>query len=214
MAKGGLTLESSTLQNFEGLIGSGNKKCKLEDGSLAEFMDVPLSEALKDQADVYLLRCVTVSMYPRLNYTTGYRFLVYGNIPWRSAASAFLKAFCNTLQPSYAVPSPYVLSGHVFDAEITRVHCLEVGRLQKSKFNTLLIDGWEDKLRHALAGCVAARVNDAPSVLGLNDMSGSRVTADGYLDAALKSLDAMDIQNGRHLIAITTDNPTVMQAFR
>ena len=81
------------------------------------------------------------------------------------------------------------------------------------KFNTLLIDGWEDKLRRALAGCVAARVNDAPSVLGLNDMSGSRATADGYLDAALKSLDAMDIQNGRYLIAITTDNPTVMQAF-
>jgi len=100
------------------------------------------------------------------------------------------------------------------DAEAARVQIEEIDRLKKAKRLTLLFDGWEDKLRRSLYGTVAARVGEYPTVLSLDDLTGHRGSADKYLETAKKAMKNMEIEDGRNIIALTTDNPTVMQSFR
>ncbi|KAF8192079.1 ribonuclease H-like domain-containing protein [Pholiota molesta] len=104
------------------------------------------------------------------------------------------------------------------DIKLLRVRLEELGRVKKSKRHTFLIDVWEDLLKRSIYGSVAAQVAaqvaEYPSILSLEDMTGSRATADGIMDAAEKALQAMDLADGRNFIAMTTDNPTVMQAVR
>ena len=79
---------------------------------------------------------------------------------------------------------------------------------------TLLLDGWEDRLRRSLYGSVAVEVGHDPIVLALEDMTGVRGTAENLVTVSQKALKRMEIGSGKNLIAVTTDNPTVMQAFR
>lgn len=51
-------------------------------------------------------------------------------------------------------------------------------------------------------------------MLSLDDMTGKRGSANGLLENSAKALNAMDLGDGINFIAVTTDNPTVMQAFR
>jgi hypothetical protein len=91
----------------------------------------------------------------------------------------------------------------------------ETARFQSYKCFTFLTDGWEDKRHRSLTGCVAARMSGDPIVLGLVDMTGNRGSAEGYMRAALESMGRMEIDASlcTHFRALTTDNPTVMQAF-
>jgi hypothetical protein len=52
-----------------------------------------------------------------------------------------------------------------------------------------------------------------PVVLTLEDMTGTWSTADNLLIASTKTMKTMEIDDGKQVIAVTTDNPTVMQAF-
>lgn len=100
------------------------------------------------------------------------------------------------------------------DGERARVEVEDMARLKSSKRLTLLFDGWEDKLRRSLYGTVASQINDAPVVVSLDELTGSRGTADQYLDTILGAMKVMELEDGENVIALTTDNPTVMQAFR
>jgi len=60
---------------------------------------------------------------------------------------------------------------------------------------------------------VAAEVSKYPTVLSLEDMTGNQATAEGIMVAAEKAMQEMDLLYGKSFIAITMDNPTVMQAF-
>jgi hypothetical protein len=100
------------------------------------------------------------------------------------------------------------------DAEAARVQIEEIDRLKKGKRLTLLFDGWEDKLRRSLYGTVTAQVGEYPTVLSLDDLTGHRGSANKYLETAKKAMKNMEIEDGRNIIALTTDNPTVMQSFR
>jgi hypothetical protein len=100
------------------------------------------------------------------------------------------------------------------DGERARVEVEDVARLKSSKRLTLLFDGWEDKLRRSLYGTVASQINDAPVVVSLDELTGSRGTADQYLETMLGAMKVMELEDGENIIALTTDNPTVMQAFR
>ena len=100
------------------------------------------------------------------------------------------------------------------DSEAARVQIEEIGRIKERKRLTLLIDGWEDRLKRSLYGSVASEVNQYPVVLSLEDMTGHRGSADKLLEASQKALKTMEIEDGQNIIALTTDNPTVMQAFR
>ena len=79
---------------------------------------------------------------------------------------------------------------------------------------TLLFDGWEDRLRRSLYGTVAAERGEPPSVLSLDELTGSRGTAEKYLETTKAALKKMDLDDGRNFVALTTNNPTVMQAYR
>ena len=45
-------------------------------------------------------------------------------------------------------------------------------------------------------------------------MTGNRATAENILKVAVEGLKTMELEGGRNIIAVTTDNPTVMQSFR
>ncbi|KAI0073357.1 hypothetical protein K474DRAFT_1603514 [Panus rudis PR-1116 ss-1] len=100
------------------------------------------------------------------------------------------------------------------DAEYARVTVDERDRLSKREFITFLIDGWEDSARRSLYGCVAAGVGEYPQVLGLEDLTGHRGSADKLVQVATKVLEPPGVNLVRNVVAATTDDPTVMQSFR
>ncbi|KAI5990358.1 hypothetical protein EDC04DRAFT_2911953 [Pisolithus marmoratus] len=97
--------------------------------------------------------------------------------------------------------------------EAVRVQQEEIDRLKPQKKITLLLDGWEDCLKRSLYGSVAVEVNHYPVVLALEDMTGLRGTAENLVAISQKAMNGMEIGDGKNVIAITTDNPTVMQAY-
>ena len=99
------------------------------------------------------------------------------------------------------------------DGEAARVQIEEVERVKQRKRLTLLIDSWEDKLKRSLYGTVASEVNQYPVVLGLEDMTGYRGSAEKILETSQRAMDSMELGDGENFIALTTDNPTVMQSY-
>ncbi|KAJ7602520.1 ribonuclease H-like domain-containing protein [Mycena rosella] len=79
---------------------------------------------------------------------------------------------------------------------------------------TLLFDGWEDKLRRSLYGTVGTGMDECPSLISLDNMSGYRGSADKYMETIVGGLEKMEMADAKNVIALTTDNPSVMQSFR
>ena len=50
-------------------------------------------------------------------------------------------------------------------------------------------------------------------LLSLDHITGYQGSVDTIFATALKALCCMEFQDGKNIIAVTTDNPTVMQAF-
>jgi hypothetical protein len=107
-----------------------------------------------------------------------------------------------------------VLSHRLLDGEKARVHLTEMARLKACNWFMLLFDRWEDKKRRSIYGSVAAQLNKDPIILGLENLTGKRATANTYLETIQTSMQKMDIGDGKQFIALTTDNPSVMQLFR
>ncbi|GLB43923.1 hypothetical protein LshimejAT787_1501070 [Lyophyllum shimeji] len=165
--------------------------------TLAGLVDFPLTEAQKQRADVKL-----------------FRFIVHMNIAFSVTENWYFNDFLRDLRPLYVTPSRYVILHSIMDSEAARVRLEELERIQKRSKLTYLIDGWEDLLKRSLYGSVAAEVGQYPTVLSLEDMTGNRATAEGIMDATEKAMREMDLLDGRKFIAMTTDNPTVMQTVR
>jgi hypothetical protein len=100
------------------------------------------------------------------------------------------------------------------DAEAARVQLKDLKYLETRSKLMLLIDEWEDVLRRSLYGFVVAEVKEQPVVLTLEDFTGERATAEGLKIASVKALEEMDLKDAKKLIAVTTDNPTVMVLYR
>ena len=107
-----------------------------------------------------------------------------------------------------------MLTNSIKDAELCWVQIEEIAHLKERKRLTFLINGWEDKLKRSLYGSLAAEVNKYPIVLNLEDMIGHQGSAIGLMEAAEQALKTMEVEDGENFIAVMTDNPTVMQAFR
>jgi hypothetical protein len=86
--------------------------------------------------------------------------------------------------------------------------------LKARKHLTLLFDGWEDRLQHSLYGTVAAEHGEPPSILSLDELTGSQGTAEKYHETKKAAIKKMDLDDGQNFVALTTDNLTVMQAYR
>ena len=78
---------------------------------------------------------------------------------------------------------------------------------------TLLFDGWEDALRWNIYGTVGVGVGNYPIVMSLDDMTGKRGMAENYLATIKGVMKGMGIEKGIQALALTTDNPMVMQSF-
>ena len=78
------------------------------------------------------------------------RFIVHANIAFSAAENWFFHNFVDEIRPSYSVPSRYVLSHSIMDAELSRVQLEEISCVQERKRLTFLLDGWEDLLKHSL----------------------------------------------------------------
>ena len=100
------------------------------------------------------------------------------------------------------------------DREAARVQLEELEWLKNRTKLTMLFDRWDDRIGCSLYGTVASEVNQYPIVLSLDDMTGHRGSAEKMLETSQKALKNMGMEDGRKFIALTTDNPTVMQAFR
>ncbi|KIK14928.1 hypothetical protein PISMIDRAFT_641921 [Pisolithus microcarpus 441] len=120
----------------------------------------------------------------------------------------------DTIRPSYSAPSRYVLLHSIMDSELCRVQLEEIVHLKGRKRLTYLIDGWEDRLKRSLYGSIAAEVNQYPVILSLHDMTGHQSSADRLLEVSELALKKMEIKDARNFVAVTMDNPTVMQSFR
>ncbi|KAG1748070.1 hypothetical protein EDB19DRAFT_1825799 [Suillus lakei] len=75
-------------------------------------------------------------------------------------------------------------------------------------------DGWEDLLRRSLYGSLAVEVNHPPVVLALENMTGQRGTAENLVAVSQKAMNRMEVGDEKNFIAVTTDNPAVIQSFR
>lgn len=206
-AKNGSASEAST--------SSGDVKVVKRPRTLIGFADAALTTTQQDRANFKLFRLAFISKHGHELLTCIWaRFIVHANIPLSAAENWYFRSFMDEIRPSYNVPSRYVLTHSIMDAELCRVQIEEIARLKERKRLTFLIDGWEDKLKRSLYGSLAAEVNKYPVVLNLGDMTGCRGSATGLMETAERALKTMEVEDGENFIAITTDNPTVMQAFR
>lgn len=60
---------------------------------------------------------------------------------------------------------------------------------------------------------MVSEVNQFPVVLSLEDMTGERATAGNLHAAVIRALRSMELEDGTRIIALVTDNPTVMKLF-
>jgi hypothetical protein len=141
-------------------------------------------------------------------------FVVHANLAFRATENPFFHEFLNVIRPSYVPPTRYVLSHSIMDGEAARVQLEDHHRLKALPRLTLLFDGWEDKRRRSLYGSVASQIGEDPIVLSLDDLTGKRGSAQTYLETAVAALKRNELENPTNIIALTTDNPTVMQSFR
>ncbi|KAL1949916.1 hypothetical protein VTO73DRAFT_8797 [Trametes versicolor] len=86
-------------------------------------------------------------------------------------------------------------------------------RLEKMKMLTMMTDGWEDDLHRALYGTLLAQLGSRPIVLGLEDISGQRATAERLVEVVELALKKKG-GTAKQLVCLVTDNPTTMRAFR
>ena len=82
------------------------------------------------------------------------------------------------------------------DAEVAQAQVEDMTRLKAHKRLTLLFDGWEDKLQCSLYGTAAAEYGEPPSVLSLDELTGSQGTAEKYLETTKAALKKMDLDDG------------------
>ena len=75
------------------------------------------------------------------------------------------------------------------------------------------MDGWEDAQRRSIYGSMVAEVSQFPVVLGLEELTGVWGTADTLIEVTNHALLKKSIKP-TSIIAVCTDNPTTMQAFR
>ncbi|KAG1807686.1 uncharacterized protein BJ212DRAFT_1303393 [Suillus subaureus] len=185
---------SSLLVVESGAVAPVRKRKKT---TLDGFMDHPLNDDQKARTDIKLLQ-----------------FFIHANIPFYAGGDFYFHQFLNEIWPSYTTPTRYVLSHSLLNSEAARVKLEEVDRLKGRRLLTLLLDGWEDKLRRSLYGSLAAEVKQHPIILALEDMMGVRGTVDNLMAMLEKAMKAMEIGDGKKIVAATTNNPTVMQSFR
>ncbi|KIO32494.1 hypothetical protein M407DRAFT_66689 [Tulasnella calospora MUT 4182] len=98
-------------------------------------------------------------------------------------------------------------------AEMARVRMLEQEKLKNQKFLTVMTDGWDDAQHRSVYGTVVVERGKYPTILGLENLTGKRGSAANIGAAVRKSMKEMAV-DPKQIIAMVTDDPTVMGAVR
>ena len=106
-----------------------------------------------------------------------------------------------------------MLSHNVLDSECVQVQQEEIDWLKGWKNLTILLDGWEDFLKRSIYGIVTVEVNCHPVILALEDMTGKRGNANNLVGVTQNAMQKMEISDGKNIIAVMTNNLTIMQAY-
>ncbi|KAJ3994108.1 hypothetical protein F5050DRAFT_1809922 [Lentinula boryana] len=139
---------------------------------------------------------------------------IHANISFNTANNIFLSNFTNELQPSFKPASRFVMTQTFLDSEYSYVHLETVDALaEKLYLEILLIDGWEDILQWSIYGVATAHVGKPSVVLGLCDLTGHQGNAAKIVEMVQSCLKEMGVVDARYLLAVVTDNPSVMQKF-
>jgi len=88
----------------------------------------------------------------------------------------------------------------------------DLERLKGRNNMTFLLDGWDDAMWRSIYGSILAEVAVHPIVLGLQEMTGRRATAENLVEVSDGSLQRKGV-NPTAVIAVCTDNPMTMRAF-
>ncbi|KAI0783234.1 hypothetical protein C8Q75DRAFT_811045 [Abortiporus biennis] len=97
-------------------------------------------------------------------------------------------------------------------AEDLHVLHLEHEYLKNSSHLTIMLDGWDDITHRSLYGSMAAHQKHTPIMLGLEDMTGKHINSDALIPVMNKAVLSFGISS-KQVIALVTDNPTVMHCF-
>jgi len=141
-----------------------------------------------------------------------FRFFIRGNIPFSAADNPFFWKWVQLLQPSYGPASCYTLMEQLLPGEEAKAFAADVKRLEGRSYLTYLMDGWDDSRRHSIYSCMIAEVAKFPVVLEVEELTGIRATANNLCDVGTKALEKKSV-NLKSIIAVCTDNPTLMVAF-
>ncbi|KAF8162669.1 ribonuclease H-like domain-containing protein [Crassisporium funariophilum] len=97
-------------------------------------------------------------------------------------------------------------------AEESRVFNQDIKDLQGRNNLTYLMDGWEDIQQRSVYGSMLAEVLEFPVVLGLEELTRVRATAENLHQLSNRAVAKKNVKT-TSIIAVCTDNPTTMQAF-
>jgi len=100
---------------------------------------------------------------------------------------------------------------YLLPEEEARVTLIEAERLRMMKYLTMMIDGWDDRVRRSIYGSLVSQLGERPIILGLADLTGERSTANKIVEISDESLKNKSVKP-TDVIAIVTDNPTTMKA--
>lgn len=121
--------------------------------------------------------------------------------------------FVKSLRKTYTAPSRDVLTTTLLPAEMARVRLLEQEKLKERKLLTVMTDGWDDAQHRSVYGTVVAERGKYPTILGLENLTGKRGNAVNIGAAVRKGMKGMGV-DAKQIIAMVTDDPTVMGAVR
>ena len=96
-----------------------------------------------------------------------------------------------------------LLSHTILESEAACVNLEDLERIQAWRQLTLLFYGWEDILWRNLYGTVGAGIGKFPIMLSLDNMTGRRGTAQGYLETIKGAMHKMGITGGLGLCTVT-----------
>ncbi|CAG8493613.1 1341_t:CDS:2 [Cetraspora pellucida] len=139
--------------------------------------------------------------------------LIYSNVPFRFVENPFFALFLKKLYSSYNLPSRYILTHRIMQAEYARVLLEMVDHLEESNNLTLSLDGWTDVSGNSIYAFLLHKFENINEVINIEDFSITRHTANNLLIAIETSLKNINLDFNK-IIALVTDSPSVMIRLR
>ncbi|XP_064475346.1 uncharacterized protein LOC135389209 [Ornithodoros turicata] len=133
--------------------------------------------------------------------------LYSSNTPFAVVENEYWRELFNLVRPSYPLPSRYLLSGPLLDAEFqrARIHVEEL--LKSASYLTLLTDGWTNIRGESIVNFIVA--TPEPQFYKCVDTGNNRHTAT-YISSEIRAV--IESLGSSKVVAVVTDNASNMKA--